>query len=463
VSSSAQAAAFQRARRKVYRRIIPLVFVSYVIAYIDRSNVALVKLTMEKTFGWTNATFGTGVAFFYLGYFLLEIPGAVIVERWSARKWISRIMVTWGIVAAMQALVTTPGQFYSARLCLGLAEAGFFPGVVVYLTHWFSRQDRARALAFFIMAAPVAQIISPRLSYPLLRLGTTEIIAGQAVTHPLLMGLQGWQWVYIGWGIPAVILGIAILFLMTDRPALARWLTDEEKAALQAELARDRDDEGAQGAVHLPALAVLRDPRVWLLAATNFTIVCAHYGAESFLPSILQRWYGLDLRSMTWLLMLPSLGMLLGQIGVSLNSDRTGERWWHTAVPMFVGAAALVATPFTRGSLPLTLLAFALVFAGIRSYLPPFFALPRLFLSGTAAAGGIGLINAIGNLGGAAGPYVVGWIETASGSFRGGLWFLAFTATVAGTIVVFLRHLHRRNQASLALAVPGRSAPSQVL
>jgi ACS family tartrate transporter-like MFS transporter len=292
------------------------------------------------------------------------------------------------------------------------------------------------------MAAPVAQIISPRLSYPLLRLGTTEIIDGHAVTHPLLLGLQGWQWVYIGWGIPAVLLGIFILFVMTDRPADARWLTGDEKLALEAELARDHADEGAQGAAHVPAWSVLTDVRVWLLAATNFTIVCGHYGVESFLPSILQRWYRLDLRAMTWLLMLPSLGMLLAQIGVSLSSDRTGERWWHTAVPMFVGAAALVAAPFTRGSLWVTLAAFALVFAGIRSYLPPFFALPRLFLSGTAAAGGIGLINAIGNLGGAAGPYVVGWIETASGSFRGGLWFLAGTATVAGSLVVLLRHIH---------------------
>jgi ACS family tartrate transporter-like MFS transporter len=277
------------------------------------------------------------------------------------------------------------------------------------------------------------------------------------------MGLHGWQWVYIGWGIPAVVLGVAILFIMTDRPADARWLSEEEKTALEVELARDRIAEGAQGAAHLPALAVARDPRVWLLALTNFTIVCGHYGVESFLPSILQRWYGLDLRSMTWLLMVPSLGMLLGQIGVSLSSDRTGERWWHTAVPMFVGAAALVATPFTRGSLPLTLFAFALVFAGIRSYLPPFFALPRLFLRGTAAAGGIGLINAVGNLGGAAGPYMVGRIETASGSFRGGLWFLAVTATIAGSIIVFLRHIHLRHQARLALGLPGRPAPSQVL
>jgi MFS transporter, ACS family, tartrate transporter len=440
------AAAFERARRKVYRRIIPLVFISYVIAYIDRSNVSLVKLTMEKTFGWTNEIFGTGVAFFYIGYFLLEIPGAIIVERWSARKWISRIMISWGIVAALQALVTTPAQFYSARLVLGLAEAGFFPGVVVYLNHWFSRRDRARALALFIMAAPFAQIISPKLSYPLLRLGTTEIIDGQAITHPLLLGLQGWQWVYIGWGIPAVVLGIIIIFVMTDRPADARWLTADEKTALQAELARDQIHEGNEGASHLPGLWVLRDPRVWLLAATNFTIVCGHYGVESFLPSILQNWYGLDLRSMTWLLMLPSLAMLLGQIGVSLNSDRTGERWWHTALPIFVGAAALVATPFTRGSLPLTLVAFALVLAGIRSYLPPFFALPRLFLGGTAAAGGIGLINAIGNLGGAVGPYMVGRIQTESGSFRGGMWFLAATATVSGSIVVILRQWHLRSQ-----------------
>ena len=419
-----------------------MVFFAYVIAYIDRSNVAVAKLTMAPAFGWANDTYSVGAAMFFIGYFLLEIPGAIIVERWSARLWISRIMISWGIIAALQAAVQTPTQFYVGRFFLGLAEAGFFPGVIVYLAHWFPRRDRARAMALFIMAAPVAQIVSPRLSYPLLRMGTTEVIGGETVVHAAFMGLAGWQWVFIVWGIPAVLFGIAILWLMTDRPADARWLSSDEKAALLEEIKRDRLEDGSLATSH--SLAGFRDPRVWLLAGANFSIVCGHYGVEMFLPSILERWYGLSLGQITWLVMLPFVAMLLGQFFTSVSSDRTGERWWHTATPMYVGAVALFATPFTQGSLPLTLLGFALGLAGIRSYLAPFFTLPRLFLGGSAAAGSIGLINAIGNLGGFVGPIAVGHVEVATGSFRGGLWFLAATAATAATFIVVARQTHRR-------------------
>ena len=233
--------ALDRARRKAYRRLIPLVFLSYVIAYIDRSNVAIAKLTMAIDLGFDNAVFARAAGIFFLGYFLPEIPGPIIVERWSARKWISRIMITWGIIAALNAAVRTPGQFYLMRLLLGLAEGGFFPAVIVYLNHWFPDRDRARALAFFIIAAPVAQIVSPRLSYPLLRMGTTEMIDGVPVTLPPALGAgRAGRWVYIAWGIPAVVLGVVVLFRLIDRPSQARWLTAEEKQALEEELARER-------------------------------------------------------------------------------------------------------------------------------------------------------------------------------------------------------------------------------
>ncbi len=446
--------ALDRARHKAYRRLIPLVFLSYVIAYIDRSNVAIAKLTMATDLGFDNAVFARAAGIFFIGYFLPEIPGPIIVERWSARKWISRIMITWGIIAALNAAVKTPGQFYLMRLLLGLAEGGFFPAVIVYLNHWFPDRDRARALAFFIIAAPVAQIVSPRLSYPLLRLGTTEVIDGVAVTMPALWGLQGWQLVYIAWGIPAVVLGVVVLFRLVDRPSQARWLTAEEKEALEGELARERAALAGK-VVHLGVLQAMRSPWVLMLAAANFFIVCGHYGVEFFLPTILQQWYGLRLGSITWLVMLPFVAMLLGQIGVSWSSDRTKERWWHTAVPMYAGAAALLLTPLSQGSLVLSLVCFAIALAGIRSYLAPFYALPRLFLQGTAAAGSIGLINAIANLGGFVGPFALGEIEKASGSFKGGILFLAATSATSATLIVILRAWHRRRRAADALAAGG--------
>ena len=437
--------ALDRARRKAYRRLIPLVFLSYVIAYIDRSNVAIAKLTMATDLGFDNAVFARAAGIFFLGYFLPEIPGPIIVERWSARKWISRIMISWGIIAALNAAVKTPGQFYLMRLLLGLAEGGFFPAVIVYLNHWFPDRDRARALAFFIIAAPVAQIISPRLSYPLLRLGTTEVIDGVPITYPTLWGLEGWQWVYIAWGIPAVVLGVIVFFRLVDRPGQARWLSGEEKLALQQELDRERAAL-APGVIHLGVFQAMRNPWVLLLASANFFIVCGHYGVEFFLPTILQQWYGLRLGSITWLVVLPFVAMLIGQIGVSWSSDRTGERWWHTSLPMFAGAVALLVTPLSRGNLALSLLCFAVALAGIRSYLAPFYALPRLFLQGTAAAGSIGLINAIANLGGFVGPLALGEIEKATGSFNGGILFLAATSGTAGTLVIILRSLHRRRR-----------------
>jgi MFS transporter, ACS family, tartrate transporter len=437
--------ALDRARHKAYWRLIPLVFLSYVIAYIDRSNVAIAKLTMAADLGFDNAVFARAAGIFFLGYFLPEIPGPIIVERWSARKWISRIMITWGIIAALNAAVRTPGQFYFMRLLLGLAEGGFFPAVIVYLNHWFPDRDRARALAFFIIAAPVAQIVSPLLSYRLQRMGTTEVIDGVAVTFPALWGLQGWQWVYIAWGIPAVVLGVVVIFRLVDRPGQAPWLTAEEKQALEGELARERAAR-AGSVVHLGVFQAMRNPRVLLLAAANFFIVCGHYGVEFFLATILTEWYGLRLGLVTSLVVLPFVAMMVGQIAVSWSSDRTGERWWHTALPMYAGALALLLTPLSKGSLPLSLACFAVALAGIRSYLAPFYALPRLFLQGAAAAGSIGLINAIANLGGFVGPIAIGEIEKSTGSFAGGILFLAGTSAVSATLIVALRAWHLRRQ-----------------
>jgi MFS transporter, ACS family, tartrate transporter len=430
------------ARRKAYSRLLPLCFICYVIAYVDRANVAIAKLTMTRDLaGFDNAVIGFGAGVFFIGYFLLEIPGTLIIERWSARKWLARIMVTWGLMAALTAAVTVPWHFYVVRFLLGLAEAGFFPGVIVYLTHWFPARDRARALSMFLIATPIAQIVSPKISSALLVIGTTETLAnGQVITHPELWGLQGWQWVYIVWGIPAVVLGVIVFFALTDHPREAKWLRPDEREALQSEV----DGEHRRVAAEPMSLGgALRQPRVLLLALAYFLVVTGNYGIEFFLPSILERWYGLSLGTLTWLVMLPPTLALVGQLVFGWSSDRTRERLWHTLVPMALAALGLFAAAWSRGSLALTVICFMVAAAGLKSYLPSFWTLPSLFLTGNAAAGSIGLINSIGNLGGFLGPFLIGGIETVTGSFESGLLFLG-ASSAGGALTIFLLGVGRR-------------------
>lgn len=445
-SGTPTASALDRARTKAYWRLLPLLFVCYVIAYVDRANVSIAKLTMTRDLpGFDNAVIGLGAGMFFLGYFLLEIPGTLIVERWSARKWISRIMVSWGIVAALTALVKTPEQFYGVRFFLGLAEAGFFPGIIVYLTHWFPSRDRAKALAYFLVATPFAQIFSPKISNALLKIGTDEVVNGVSVHHPELFGLEGWQCVYIFWGIPAVVLGVVVLFAMTDRPRDAKWLTPEERDALEQELERERASR-SQGK-RMTVLEALRHPKVLLLALAYFCTVTGSYGIEFFLPSILKDWYGMSFNQLTWLVMLPPMLGLTGQLFVGWSSDRHKERRYHAVVPIIIGASAIGLAPFTQGTLWLTVLCFMVAFAGFKSYMPAFWSLPSLFLTEAAAAGSIGLINSIGNLGGFLGPTVLGAVEKSTGSYAGGLWFLCASMLVSSGIIFFLGLGHREKAA----------------
>ena len=419
-----------RARRKAFLRLLPLLFMSYMIAYIDRQNVSIAKLTMTKDLpGFDNAVIGFGAGIFFLGYFLLEIPGTLMVERWSARKWICRIMVTWGIMAGLTAAVHTPTQFYIVRFLLGLAEAGFFPGIIVYLTHWFPSRDRARALATFLIATPVAQIISPKISNELLKIGTDA-------DHPAILGMVGWQWVYVFWAIPAVILGFVVLFYMTDKPRQAKWLTSEESEALEAELERERAETRAGKRMGLRE--ALLHPKVLILALIYFCTVTGSYGIEFFMPSILRDWYEMDMNKLTWLIMIPPVVAMFGQLIAGASSDRFQERRWHAIVPILLGSAALGLMPLTQGNLVLTMTCLMLAFAGFKSYMPAFWSFPNLFLTETAAAGSIGLINSVGNLGGFLGPWVLGSVEKATGSFVGGLYYLSGSMLVAAAVIFFL-------------------------
>jgi MFS transporter, ACS family, tartrate transporter len=429
--------ALDRARRKAYWRLLPLLFLCYVIAYVDRANVAIAKLTMTHDLpGFDNAIIGFGAGLFFWGYFLLEIPGSLMVEKWSARKTIFRIMITWGIAAALTAAVKTPLQFYGVRFLLGLAEAGFFPGVIIYLTHWFPARDRARALSYFLIATPVAQITSPKISNALLKIGTDEISNGLTIHHPQLLGLQGWQWVYIFWGIPAIVLGVIVFFTLTDRPRDAQWLAPEEKEALERQLEMEKAKRSAGRRMTL--LEAFSHPKVLLLAAAYFCSTSANYSMEFFLPSILQQWYSLDLNAITWLVILPPALALASQLFVGWNSDRTKERRLHAVVPICLGMSALALVPLTRGHLPLTIGCFMLVLAGIKAYQPAFWSLPSLFLTDVAAAGSIGLINSLGNLGGFFGPTILGKVEKITGSFVGGIYYLSGSLAVCAIIILVL-------------------------
>jgi len=482
---SVPTSALDRARVKAYVRLLPLLFLSYVIAYVDRVNVSLATIQMSKELpGFDNKVVGFGAGIFFIGYFLLEIPGTLLVEKWSARKWICRIMVTWGILAAATAFVKTPFQFYAVRFLLGLAEAGFFPGVIVYLTHWFPTRDRARALSWFFIATPVAQIISPRLSYYLLRIGTTETIGGTTVTHPAVWGMHGWQWMYIGWGIPAVLLGILILIWLPDWPKDLRWLLADERDALEDQLRREKEEHkrrrknesATSGAGDPPAAtedsarvappsqeevphhhATLREalamafqhPKVLLLAAAYFFVVTSSYGVEIFLPKILERWYDLPLSRLTWMVPMPPVGGLVGLLLVGWSSDRTGERRLHGSIPIYLGAVALGGTLLIPASLTFqwrlacAIALFAVALLGLKAYMPAFWALPNLLLTESAAAGSIGLINSVGNLGGFVGPFVLGFVESRTHSFLPGLLYLCVSMLISATIIFTLGLGHR--------------------
>lgn len=447
-----------RARKKAYFRLLPMLFVCYIIAYVDRANVGFVKLTMQKDIpAFDDKIFGFGMGIcFFVGYFLLEIPGTLMVEKWSARKWFCRIMVTWGAIAALTAFVNRPWpgvaaliggigsllgtklnvyeyQFYLVRFMLGLAEAGFFPGVIVYLTHWFTSRDRAKALAYFFIATPIAQFIGPPISGQLLKIGTEG--------RPELFGLQGWQVAFIFWGFPAVLLGIVVLFILTDRPAHARWLDPEERDALEETLAAEK--AARHPSHHMTVLEALRHPKVILLTAAYFFVVTGNYGIEFFLPSILEDWYKRSPQDISFLVIIPPIGSLIGQFFIGWSSDRFQERRLHASLPIYMGAIALACALLTRGNLWLTVALFTVAMTGLKAYLPAFWTLPSLFLTSSAAAGSIGMINSVGNLGGGFGTYILGWIKTATGSFQNGILMLAVSMSISATIIILLGIGHR--------------------
>jgi MFS family permease len=421
----------ERTRRRVTRRLLPYLLLLYLIAYIDRTNIGVAKLKMMGDLGFDDAIIGFGAGIFFIGYFLLEIPGTLIVERWSARKWIARIMISWGLVASLMGFigmgamnaVGVKEQFYGLRFILGLAEAGFFPGVVVYLAHWFRPEDRARAKAKFMIGIPISTLLGVPISRAIL-----ENISWA--------GLPGWRWVYILEGLPAILFGIITLFYLTDRPEQARWLPEDEKQWLVGELEREKAQKATS--TRPDWHTAFTHPQILLLAAIYLCGVTSTYGLTFFLPSIAANMKGLGATQQTIVAMLPYLFSLLAMLYNGRSSDRHQERRWHTAIPYLIFGVGMTASVLSGDAIGLTVFFLCVTGSGQSAH-PAFWTLPSAFLTGSAAAAAVGLINSVGNLGGFVGPYIVGYLKTATGNYRAALWFLAGCALAAGLLATRLK------------------------
>jgi ACS family tartrate transporter-like MFS transporter len=412
-----------RAIRRVRRRLIPFLALLYFVAYLDRVNVGFAALQMNGALGLSPLDYGRGAGIFFLGYFLFEVPSNLALARVGARVWIARIAIVWGLVSMAMVFAVGPASFALLRFLLGAAEAGFFPGVVLYFTFWFPARERARALGQFYTASMAAGIIGSPLSGLLLQM------RGVA-------GLDGWQWLFLAEGLPALLLGIVALVYLDDGPRDARWLTAPERAWLIAELGAERDRAADTG--HATIGAGLWTPRVWLLSGVMFLIVTSGYGFSFFLPQIVKRLSGAsDLRVAMWTAV-PFFVAAVGIVIVAAHSDRTGERRWHVAACGAVAAAGL-AVSATIASPIGAFAALACAAIGLYAFIPPFWSLPTAFLRGDGAAAGIGLINSVGNLGGFTGPYVMGWMQSVSGDFRIGLGVLAASALGSAFLVLTVR------------------------
>jgi ACS family tartrate transporter-like MFS transporter len=412
-----------RAMKKISTRILPLVFLLYIIAFLDRANVAYAKLTMSSDLGFSEAAYGLGAGLFFAGYFVLEIPGALIVQRWGARLWMSRIMITWGLCTMAVGMVHTAHQFYVTRFLLGVAEAGFMPGIIVYLNQWFPSHYRGRALARYLMASPLALAIGGPIAGFILRL------------HWL--GLSGWRWVFILEGVPAILAGIAVLFVMTDRPEKAKWLEPEERAWILNELQEEKRRKAAYGSYTV--WQALRHPVVVLLVALTFMSNIGIQGFFLWLPTTVQRASGLPAYLSSAISGVPFVAAVVGQQLFGWSSDRTRERIWHTSIPLILAAVIFPIT--THSGMSFGWLLFWLCASSfvIYGFGPPYWTLPTLTLGEAAAAAGVGLINAFGGLGGFVGPTVVGSILTVGYSFTVDVFFLSACFLAAGLLTIALR------------------------
>jgi MFS transporter, ACS family, tartrate transporter len=413
----------QRARRRVASRLLPFVFLLYLINYIDRVNVSFANLKMSADLGFSDRVYGLGVGMFYLTYVLFEIPGAILVERWSARKWVARIMISWGIVTIFTGFVHTAAQFYAARFFLGAAEASFLPGMIVYLTHWFCAHDRSRAIACFYAATPASALIGAPLAGWLLGVHWQS--------------LAGWRWLFILEGIPAVVIGIVTVFYLTDRPAEARWLPHDEQDWLVNELQVELDAKKRRR--NYTIMEAFSDRRILVLIAAYFLILTGALGTLYWIPTFVKRLSGVSNQTVTSLLMVPAL---LGIVGILINgwhSDRTGERHWHAALPILGSGLMFALAIISRHEVPLAILFLLLGSGFLSAYFPAFWAIPTMMLGETAAAATLGLMMSIGQLGGLAGNYMIGSLNDAKQSLVASFGLIALVYMAAGGLILSLK------------------------
>ncbi len=409
-----------RVYARVTRRLIPFLFLCYVAAYLDRVNVSFAKLTMAVDLQFSDTVYGFGAGVFFFGYFLFEVPSNLLMHRIGARLTLARIMILWGLISAAMMFVSTPTQFYVMRFFLGAAEAGFFPGVVLYLTYWYPAARRGRAQALFVTAVAIAGVVGNPVS--------GWIMGSTHGTH----GLAGWQWLFLLEGLPSVALGLFALYWLDDRVEDARWLSPAERALIAANIAADGAHKTATS-----ALAGLRDRRVWLLSAIYFFLVSGLYGINFWLPTIIKGLGVTDLEQIGLVSAIPWLAAVCCMTLVGRSADRRGERRFHIVVPAVLGAVGLAASVPLAGHPVLAVAALALGTCGLLSALPLCWSLATAFLGGAAAASGIALINSFGNLSGFVAPYVVGFIKEQSGSTDHGVYALALSLVIGAALVLW--------------------------
>jgi MFS transporter, ACS family, tartrate transporter len=406
---------------KARRRLIPFLFLLYVVSYLDRINVGFAALQMNAALGFSNVTYSLGAGIFFLSYTLLEIPSNVILARVGARRWIARIMISWGLVSAGMMFVRSATGFYVLRFLLGAAEAGFFPGIIYCLTRWFPARERARAIAGFMTAVVIAGIVGGPVSGALLSLDGVG-------------GLAGWQWLFVVEGLPAVVLGFVVLRVLPEVPSQARWLTPAEQVALTTQLEEEAALAALKGSVH-SVRGALTSGRMWLLAAVYFTIPVELYALSFWLPQIVKSASGASDFMVGILSAIPYAVAAVTMVVVGRHSDATGERRWHIALSAVVGGVAMALTGFVRGVVPAIVL-LSCATAGLASMLGPFWAFATSFLGGIGAAAGIALVNSVGNIGGFVGPNIVGFVREATSDFAAGLAIVGAILVAGGALVL---------------------------
>jgi D-galactonate transporter len=398
----------------------------YVIAFLDRINIGYAQLQMKQTLTFSDATYGFGAGIFFVGYFLFEVPSNLLLERIGVRKTLLRIMFTWGIVSTAMAFVQTPMQFYIARFLLGVLEAGFFPGIILYLTYWYPSARRGQIIALFLAATAIASVIAGPLS------GATMKYFND------IEGWHGWQWLFISQGLPATILGLVAYFSLQDKPEDAKWLSAEEKTTLRFQL--DHDHKDVESASHAGFFEMLKDPKVYGLAFTYFLLLGATYTMVFWIPSLIKSWGVADLFHVGLIATLPQIAGIIGTILMGRHSDKTRERRWHYATCVAIAALGLSLTTFTQGNLLASIAGLTLAGVGVVSATPLFFTTITEYLSRASAAGGIALISSLGNLGPAAAPSVTGYITATTGSTLYSTYLVIGAYLLSGLLLLLIVH-----------------------